>query len=282
MTIECGAFTRLRCLNSGAFLLHAALAITTLSISNLGLTLRVYDTRLNVTSERDGAYRLFAGSVVERGTLPVSVIVVLIDAVTALFHACYTFFFHEQYCAAIRQCMNPMRWIEYGVTASLQSIVIAYLCGVVTSEALVAIAVLVSTTMLFGLIQEQYNRPRNATTWRIENPFLRTLPFACGFVPFGTAVAIIARRFAETTSLQTVSPSGDVVQMPGFVYGIVVVEILLFMCFPLIMLLQALSPPDRFLKYEYSYILCSFTSKAILAVILLSNVLYLNDHADIL
>lgn len=283
VTVQCDAdFDRLRWFNLTALLLHAALAITTLSIANLGLTLQVYDTKLNLTSERDGMYRLFPGAVVERGTLTVSVFVFLVDAVTALFHAGYTLFFHKAYRRAIRHCMNPARWVEYGVTASLQSIVIAYLSGVVTSEPLVAIAVLVSCTMLFGLVQEQYNRPRDALTWRIANPLTRVLPFMCGFVPFGAAVGLVARRFAETSTLEAVSPDGSVVQMPGFVYGIVACELALFACFPVIMLWQALSPPERFITFEYAYILCSLTSKAALAIILISNILYLDNNADLL
>jgi len=147
--------------------------------------------------------------------------------------------------------INPARWAEYSVSASLMIVLIAMLPGITNLYALIGLFAVNAAMILFGWLMEQVNRPdRDTTTWW---PFI-----------FGCAVGIVP-WITITIALVSSQSEGDGV--PGFVYGIFVSLFLLFNCFALNQWLQY-RRRGRFADYLYGekvYLVLSLIAKSALA-----------------
>jgi hypothetical protein len=117
--------------------------------------------------------------------------------------------------------INPARWWEYSVSASLMVVLIAMLAGVSELVALVALFGANAAMILFGLVQEQVNVGRGDVDWR---------PFAYGCVVGAVPwIAIAAQLVVSSTEGEGV---------PAFVFAIFVTLFLLFNTFAVNMWLQ--------------------------------------------
>jgi len=125
------------------------------------------------------------------------------------------------YEANVARGINPARWWEYSVSASLMIVLIAMLAGVSELVALIALFGANAAMILFGLVQEQVNLGRDDVDWR---PFV----YGCviGAVPW---IAITAQLIVSTREGNGV---------PGFVLGIFFTLFLLFNTFAVNMWLQ--------------------------------------------
>jgi Heliorhodopsin len=125
------------------------------------------------------------------------------------------------YEANVARGINPARWWEYSLSASLMVVLIAMLAGVTELVALVALFGANAAMILFGLVQERLNLGRDNIDWR---PFI----YGCviGAVPW---IAIAAQLVISA------SEGNDV---PGFVIAIFVSLLLLFNSFAVNMWLQ--------------------------------------------
>ena len=73
------------------------------------------------------------------------------------------------YEANVARGINPARWWEYSLSASLMVVLIAMLAGVSELVALIALFGANAAMILFGLVQEQTNVDRDEVDWR---PFI--------------------------------------------------------------------------------------------------------------
>ena len=146
------------------------------------------------------------------------------------------------------QNRNYGRWIEYFFSASIMIVLISQICGISDIAALLAIFGINASMILFGALQEKYEKP-GKPSW---------IPFwfgsFAGIIPW---VAIVIYVWAPGLS---VSP-------PGFVYGIIASLFVFFNCFAVNMVLQykKVGPWRDYLFGEKVYILLSLTAKALLA-----------------
>jgi hypothetical protein len=124
------------------------------------------------------------------------------------------------YEANVARGINPARWWEYSLSASLV-VLIAMLAGVTELVALIALFGANAAMILFGLVQEQRNLGRDTVDWR---PF--TYGCLIGAVPW---IAITA---------QLVVSASEGSGAPGFVVAIFVTLLLLFNSFAINMWLQ--------------------------------------------
>jgi Heliorhodopsin len=148
--------------------------------------------------------------------------------------------------------VNPARWLEYSVSASLMVVLIAMLPGITNLYALIGIFAVNAAMILFGWLMERENPPGQPVTWW---PF--TFGSIVGAVPW---IAITIALIVSQTE-----PQGDGV--PGFVYGIFVSLFLLFNCFALNQWLQY-RRTGRFADYLYGeqvYLVLSLVAKTALA-----------------
>jgi hypothetical protein len=146
------------------------------------------------------------------------------------------------------QNRNYGRWIEYFFSSSIMIVLISQITGISDIAALLAIFGINACMILFGALQEKYEKPGNKNLL----PFW----FGCfaGIIPW---IAIVIYVWAPGL---TVSP-------PGFVYGIIVSLFIFFNCFAVNMILQykKVGPWRDYLFGEKVYIILSLTAKALLA-----------------
>jgi hypothetical protein len=125
------------------------------------------------------------------------------------------------YEANVARGVNPARWWEYSLSASLMIVLIAMLAGVSELVAVIALLGANAAMILFGLVQEQTNAGRDEVDWR---PFI----YGClvGAVPW---IAITAQLVVSSTDGEGV---------PSFVVAIFVTLFVLFNTFAVNMWLQ--------------------------------------------
>lgn len=151
------------------------------------------------------------------------------------------------YLADLGRGMNRFRWVEYSFSATLMVVLIGAYSGITEITAVVGIAGANVAMILFGWLQERSNPPgRSETTM---------LPFWFGTIA-GAApwIAIWFNTLAAD-------------EVPGFVYGIVVVETVLFFSFGLNQWLQY-RRVGRWSSYvfgEKTYLVLSLVAKSLLA-----------------
>jgi hypothetical protein len=156
------------------------------------------------------------------------------------------------------QNKNYGRWIEYFFSSSIMIVLIAQITGISDIAALLAIFGINACMILFGALQEKYEKP-GKPSW---------LPFWMG--SFAGIIPWIAIAIYVAAPGLNVSP-------PGFVYGILVSLFIFFNCFAINMVLQY-KQVGRWRDYlfgEKVYIILSLTAKALLAWQVFANVLVL-------
>lgn len=154
---------------------------------------------------------------------------------------------------------NYARWAEYSISASLMMVLIAMITGVTDMGAILAIFGVNSAMILFGLVQEMFNRPSkgNVNWW----PYI----FGC----FAGAVPWIIIVLQIWTSEQKGFSA------PTFVYGIIISLFLLFNTFSVNMVLQykRVGKWKSYVYGEKAYIVLSLVAKTALAWQIFANTL---------
>ena len=146
--------------------------------------------------------------------------------------------------------VNPARWWEYSISASLMVVLIAMLTGIQEVTALIALFGVNAAMILFGLVMERVNAGRAEVDWR---PFI----YGCvaGAVPWIAIAAQIAVAQGEGNGV------------PGFVVGIFVSLFVLFNSFAVNMWLgyRQVGRWRDPLWVERSYLVLSLVAKSALA-----------------
>ena len=147
----------------------------------------------------------------------------------------------------LRGGINRFRWIEYSFSATIMVLLISAYSGITGISALVGIAGANVAMILFGWLQERINPPGRTST--NMTPFwFGTL---AGIAPW---VAIVINVIGSET-------------VPGFVYGIVIAESVLFFSFGLNQWLQyrGVGRWQDYLYGEKVYLVLSLVAKSVLA-----------------
>jgi hypothetical protein len=156
---------------------------------------------------------------------------------------------YQWYLANLGEKRNYARWIEYSLSSSVMVVLIAMLVGIADIAALIALAGVNASMILFGLLQEKYESPGRGAGW---------LPYWFGVI--AGAVPWVA------ISIYLFSPGFDA-NPPGFVYGIFVSLFVFFNVFAIVMVLQY-RKVGKWANYVYgesTYILLSLVAKSALA-----------------
>ncbi len=234
---------RLRLLNLGAALLHAVQAVVVVALAT--------DFALPVTASYLAGP---PGTAPQEPTvlfdLPTGLAVAAFLLLSSLAHLIVITVWWRGYVGDLSRRINRARWVEYSLSSSLMMVVIAQLVGIADITALVAIAGVNASMILFGWLQEKYEEPGGGG-WL---PFW----FGClaGAVPW---IAVVIYVIAPQ------SPSDAT--PPGFVYAIVVSLFVFFNIFALNQWLQYRAK-GRWADYlfgETVYIVLSLVAKSLLA-----------------
>lgn len=179
---------------------------------------------------------------------PMAVGVALFSILSAIAHFYVSGPGFNNYIEGLRNKRNYYRWIEYALSSTLMIILISLLNAVWDIVAIIAIAGVNISMILFGWLQEKYEEPGTGSL----------LPFWFG------CIAGIIPWIAMFWLL--VSP-GSTQNAPGFVYGIVFSLFALFNSFALVQWLQykQVGKWADYLAGEKTYITLSFVAKSLLA-----------------
>ena len=149
----------------------------------------------------------------------------------------------------LRNERNYARWIEYSLSSSVMVVLIAMLVGIADIAALLALAGVNASMILFGLLQEKYEQPGKDVNWAAY-----WFGVIAGAVPW---VAI---------GIYLVAPGVDA-SPPGFVYAIFFSLFAFFNVFAVVMVLQY-RKVGRWADYRFgesTYVLLSLLAKSALA-----------------
>jgi hypothetical protein len=177
----------------------------------------------------------------------IGVSVALFLALAAIDHLLTATVGRRAYEADLRRGINRFRWVEYSFSATIMVLLIASYSGITEITALLGIAGANVAMISFGWLQERFNPPSRADT--------TMLPFW-----FGTLAGI-----APWVAIWLNVLRAD--EVPGFVYGIVVAETVLFFSFGLNQWLQyrRLGRWSDYLHGEKTYLVLSLVAKSLLA-----------------
>ena len=244
--------TSLRLWNSVAAVLHftqAAVMLVILGQSNFGLSI----TRLEFDDQAETLTPVADFLDVE---FEIGLLVVGFLFLSALAHTTIATVLYGRYRKHLANGMNPYRWYEYSLSASVMIIVIAALSGIADIGVLFSLFVLTAIMNLFGLLMEEQNDvlgddPLRRRDWR---------PFAYGCIA-GIAPWIVIMITTGTTYLEYPD------EFPLFVLGATGVTFLFFNTFAANMYLQykKIGPWSEYLFGERMYIALSLLAKSALA-----------------
>lgn len=160
---------------------------------------------------------------------------------------------HGWYERGLDRHVNYARWTEYSISASMMIVLVAMFAGIRDIAGLSAIFAVNTAMILFGLLMERQQRPGRAD-WAA---------FWCGSMVGLVPWALIAVYVSRAPSV------------PGFVYGIVVVQFVLFFSFAANMALQyaRVGRWHSYLHGEVVYVVLSLAAKSLLAWLIFANVL---------
>jgi len=158
---------------------------------------------------------------------------------------------YQYYVRNLKKGMNPARWWEYSVSASLMIVIIAMLVGIYELSALILIFALNATMILFGYLMELHNQTTEKTNWTayIFGCFAGLIPWVVMGIYFFTAIL----------------RSGS--SVPLFVYFIFISLAIFFNIFALNMFFQYKKKGKwkDYLYGERAYIILSLIAKSALA-----------------
>ena len=189
--------------------------------------------------------------------LPFGVLVGVFLLLSALAHALISIpnRLNAVYNRDLAKGINKFRWFEYALSSSVMIVLIATLFGIYDIASLVLIFVVNASMNLFGLVMEQLNASRGdgRVNWG---------PFVWGaFAGLAPWAAILLYMFG----------TGELGQVPWFVWAIVATYFVMFNTFPVNMILQykKVGKWKDYLYGERTYIVLSLVAKSVLAWLVL-------------
>ena len=201
--------------------------------------------------------------------LPIAWLTLWFFLLTAASHFGAAFVYPTLYVSFLKNKRNPLRWIEYAITASLMWLVLAHAFAFVDVNALVLSTAMIATTMASGWHCECVARPHpHDDAWTLPLA-TRLVPLVPGIVLYGTAALTLC------ISMWT----GVEGELPAFVVPTVLVTLGLFESFVIVILWQQCHPPSKWILGEDAFQTLSLVSKALLGIVLMVNVLAYEDYA---
>jgi len=167
---------------------------------------------------------------------------------------------YGKYVSELSRGRNRFRWVEYALSSTLMMILISLVTGITDLAALIAIAVVNASMILFGWIMEMVNAPDRSTWW---TPFW----FGC-IAGIGPWLAIATYIAVNVSREGAQGP-------PGFVYGIIFSLFFFFNTFAINQWLQyrQIGKWSDYLHGERTYIILSLVAKSVLAWQIFANTL---------
>ena len=241
-------------------------------------------------------------TVKETGEFPLATLILAFVFITAMFHF-LLFCFKKSYAARIQKELNPYRWLEYGITASIMVVIVAFTFGLREFNTLLVLFALNALVMFQGYVVElllSMKKTRSAIYVTVAS-WLAYLTY--WVVLLKTAIQATERlskvidekstaapvkdqniddegtvqqnqQVASTSSSSLVGPDKEELEDLRFLIISVSASIfVLYTCFAVVQVVHVHSkrkavcfPRIDYAKFELAYIALSFASKLTLAV----------------
>ncbi len=241
MRDEEGVFKKLRIFNAVMGFFHLFQGILMIILSNdftlpITYTNPQYDTITNsITPLQTTFFDVRIGP-----------LVALFLFISAIAHFLLASVLYKWYVRKLKNNINPARWYEYSLSASLMIVIIAMLTTIYDFGTLLALFTLTAVMNLMGLMMEIHNQTTKNTNWTSYK-----IGCIAGFVPW--VVIFIPLIAAES--------------VPDFVIGIFISIAIFFNLFAINMYLQykKVGKWKNYLYGERVYIVLSLVAKSALA-----------------
>jgi hypothetical protein len=166
--------------------------------------------------------------------------------ISATAHLLISTILYKKYVKNLENHMNPYRWYEYSISASIMIVIIAMLTTIYDFGTLIALFTLTGVMNLMGLMMELHNQTTERTDWTsyIIGCVAGIVPWIVIFVPLITAESV-----------------------PDFVIAIFITIAIFFNLFAINMVLQykKIGKWADYLYGEKIYIVLSLVAKTALA-----------------
>lgn len=192
-------------------------------------------------------------------------------AITAFAHIFYATdgFNTGKYSAVVAQGWNPYRWVEYAASASIMTVLIAYTLGVRDSNHLTSLVFINVALQMCGFIVENALIQGSVNMTTVTSVTVTGWTLLLGmWIPiiyaFWTIVNDVNINFKGVTDVG-VGSTGKPIRIPGFVWFVIIGQIINFCWFGVIQLGQVRDAMRGTMKpfehYESKYIYLSFVGK---------------------
>ena len=271
----------LRRWNAVMALLHATLAVVTLTVGNRALGPPLYGVDVDFVENLNRTAAQVASGMplfelvplfVAVGTLPLTWLVALFFALSAIGHFGNAFVWRAYYESRLEACLAPTRYLEYAFSAPVMIVLIAYTTGIRDYGFLLAIAFLIAVTMPFGYLTDLLASPQRDQDRWTGTLCTRLTPYLFGWVSFGAAYGIILSNFYDQ------GETAD--RAPWFVHFILWGQLVLFASFSVVPVVQQLRPPSKYYQGELVFQVLSLVSKMVLGILFLTQVLVLGSFEE--
>jgi len=234
-------FKKLRIFNvviGGVHLLQVFLILTLSNNFSLPITFTtpVYSTATNTISPVSETLL----------TIKIGPLVALFLFISAAAHILIATAFYNHYVKNLKKHINPFRWFEYSISASLMIVIIAMLTTIYDFGTIIALFTLTAVMNLCGLIMEVHNQTTEKTNWLsyIVGCIAGIVPWIVIFIPLIAAESV-----------------------PDFVIFIFISIAIFFNCFAINMYLQY-KKVGKWKNYQHGervYVILSLVAKSVLA-----------------
>lgn len=250
-------------LNRIAAFVHAVCAVT--AAAQREVTLKVYPLYIGARVEPGVTFELVPAAPIEHSSvISLRALIFCFFLITSVAHFGYAQIWRNYYLTqCIARARNPLRFIEYGISASLMMLAITYYTGTIWGYPLFMQIAVTVATMAFGWCAELVNVPKTPDEWTLPLD-TRIQPHALAYLPQTASWLATFSQFR----LATDGPD-DRPKPPDFVFYIVYSEALFYFSFGFCQLYVILNKPKDYYKGEVAYIVLSLTSKVALGGIFL-------------
>ena len=251
-----GSF-KLRTLNYWAFWLHFLSAIGlviyfSIDRQNVNINTDLYTYKITGISGSNNTDLTFEfgddGPKIPVSDISLKTIVGLIFFITALFHLYY--YKSEWYLKEVASGKNRLRWVEYGITASLMIFLFAIIASIKELYSTLSLVCFNIVLMSIGYFFEMSS----------DRP-VKLSALIMGFFILTVTWAIIFGQFFPNVK----AAKDDGVDIPGWVYGVLFPMFFAWIAFGVIAVLNFRAYQKKgykFSRYEKYYIFLSYASKA--------------------
>jgi len=214
----------------------------------------LYNFHTNLDSANPEASEVYATKALTITGLLLKILVIVYFAFTTFFHIFYATdgFYTGAYTRAIANQNNYFRWIEYAISSTIMTFLIAIICGVKSLDAVILLLFMNVGMILCGQIVEAASGP-NAKNIKIVATLI-------GWVLLAGIVTILFKAFFTALA----DGNANNYKIPTYVYFIIFPLVAWYASFGFVSLWQAFGKNHtvaQYIKIEKAYIFLSLFSK---------------------